>query len=103
MKKDYLSCDCKAQRTTFSELQKRLGNFVKVSDKGTRHTVIDFENGQVLQSYNSIVGVRIGCNYYFSALHDCSNTTSRQVKRWCNMTAQERRNALESGIAAYFG
>lgn len=104
MKKNYLSCscDCKAQRTTFSELQKQLGNFVRVTDKGARYACIEFEHGQVFQSYNSIVGVRIGCKYYFGALHDYSNTTNRQMINWCGMTAQERRNALQSGIAVSF-
>lgn len=89
------------------ELMSKLGAFVRVENAPSRNGygsapnqfILTFENGEVFQSYRSMVGIYMNGKYYFTQKHDCSNTTCGHVKRWCNMTAQERRNALQCGSA----
>ena len=94
---------------TRNELMSKLGAFVRVENAPSRNGyghapnqfILTFENGQVFQSYATLVGARIDWRYYFMPQHDCSNTTSGHVGRWCGMNTKERRKAIEDGTAFY--
>lgn len=61
---------------------------------------LTFEHGFMLQSYSSIVAVKVyGMPWIFGARHDYSATTNRHMKEFCGYTAQERRDMIESGEA----
>lgn len=92
-----------------SQLYKKLGNFVSVNNAPSRNGynvapnqfIIEFENGRVLQSYNSIVA---GILYhdgsrerFVTEKHDYSQTTSRFVGQFLGMNLNERRNAIKCG------
>lgn len=94
---------------TKRELMGKLGEFIRVENAESRNGcgsapnqfIIQYQNGEVFQSYHSLVGARIGGQLYFSGYHDYSNTTSGHCKRWCGFTAPERRKGLETGQFIY--
>ena len=56
-----------------------------------------YENGEVLQSYSTIVAARCGGKYYFTDDHNCSVTTAKQVTQWSGISTAERNKGLKSG------
>lgn len=86
-------------------LFKKLGKFVSVENTESRNGCgsapnqfkIRFENGEVFQSYSTLIGVKFNGEYYFSNAHDYSNTTSSHTTRWCGYDCKERRKGLENG------
>lgn len=90
------------KRTT---LCKKLGKFIRVENCDSRNDrgkapnqfELTFENGTVFQSYDSLIGVRIGTDLFFTNMHDYSNTTSAHCTRWCNKNSKERRKGLTDG------
>lgn len=84
-----------------SSVSRKLGAFKSVSNFMNKNQFeLRFENGSVLQSYKSIVAVKIvGMPWMFGAAHDYSNTTCRHMCAFCGMSAKERRKALESNQA----
>lgn len=87
-----------------SEVMEKLGKFISVENCASRCTgtapnqfELTFENGSVFQSYSSLIGVRIGNQYYFTSDHYYSNTTSGYCGRWCGYNCRERRKGLEDG------
>jgi len=96
---------------TMSQLSAKLGTLRKITNgpsrngygKAPNQFIIYYENGEVFQSYETIVGVYIRSEgrYYFGCEHDCSNTTSGHVGRWCGYNAKERRKGLADGTFGY--
>lgn len=88
----------------YSELCEKLGKFIRVENLDSRNGCgkapnqfeLTFENGFVMQSYNSIIGAKIDGQYYFTNYHDYSNTTSSHCTRWCMYNCKERRKGLEN-------
>ena len=88
-------------------LKNKLGRFIKVrpiisekSGEAVRNQYeLEFEHGYAFQSYDTLIGIYVGCKYYFSDMHDCSTTTSKYCGQWCGMNGKERRAALQSGKA----
>jgi hypothetical protein len=89
-----------------SEVSKLLGAFIRVENAPSRNGygkapnqfILHYKNGEVFQSYDSIVGVMIdGYGLYFGVAHDYSNTTSGYVGRWSGFNTKERRQGIESG------
>lgn len=88
-------------------LKNKLGRFIKVrpiiserSGEAVRNQYeLVFEKGYAFQSYDTLIGIYVGCKYYFSDSHDCSTTTSKYCGQWCGMNGKERRAALQSGKA----
>lgn len=82
-----------------SSVTRKLGAFKGVSNFINKNQFeLTFENGRVLQSYSSIVAVKVfGMPWMFGSDHDYSNTTNRHVKAFCGMSVQDRRAAIESG------
>lgn len=88
-----------------AELMKMLGTFVRVENgvsrngcgKAPNQFIIEHENGEVFQSYSTLIGARIKGKYYFTNYHDCSNTTSSHCGLWCGCNAKERRKGLAEG------
>ena len=94
---------------TRKELDERLGAFVSVKNARSNASgrevanqfIIQFENGEILQSYRSLVAAWIAGMRYFGGDHDYSNTTCRHLKEFCRMDAATRRDMLESETAIY--
>lgn len=87
---------------TYSELLGLLGPEIKKQQLNhCNATVVTFQNGVALVSYSTMVAAKINNKYYFTSKHDCSNTTCKQVKTWCGLGAQMRRNMIESGEAVF--
>ena len=83
-------------------LMKKLGAFIDAEQGDVKNEMIlKFENGSLLQSYDSKVAARCGGMWYFFRDHDYSNTTNRHVIRFCGMNMPRRRKALEDGSAIY--
>lgn len=82
-----------------SELTKKLGAFVRVREFGgvRNQFQLYFENGVMMQSYESPCVVRCGGETYLTDAHDFSRTTMKYVKQFTGLTADERRKGLESG------
>lgn len=88
-------------------LKNKLGRFIRVcpvisdrSGEAVRNQyVLEFEHGYAFQSYDTLIGIDVGCKYYFSDMHDYSTTTSKYCGYWCGMNCKERRAALQSGKA----
>lgn len=98
--------------TPIAELLPQLGTFQKVeslesgrsykhpdSNKAVRSQyIVVFENGQLFQSYDSIIGLKFkGGKLYLSEKHDFSNTTNKYCTTWCGLDAKERREGLKNG------
>lgn len=92
-----------------SEIMKRLGGFRAVENTPSRNGygsapnqfILTFENGEVFQSYATLIGVKIGRELFLTADHDCSNTTSGYCGRWCGYDCKTRRKMLADGRAVY--
>lgn len=84
-----------------ASVNRKLGKFLGVSNFMNKNQFeLKFEKGRMLQSYQSIVAVKVcGMPWMFGVDHDYSVTTNKHVKQFCDMSAQERRNAIESGDA----
>lgn len=73
-----------------------LGSFVSAKNCG-KSTILFFEHGRVLQSYQTVVAANVRGELYLSDAHGCSATTNRHVKDFCGLTKQEREKMLEDG------
>lgn len=90
---------------TRKDLSAKLGAFVSVKNGASRNGynqapnqfIIKFAGGEVFQSYQSLIGAYIDGRYYFTRNHDYSSTTCLHTKKWCGMTAEERRKGLADG------
>lgn len=88
-----------------SELMAMLGDFISVKNTPSRNGhseapnqfQLRFEHGQVFQSYQALVGAKIGGQLYVTKYHDYSKTTSQHMTKWCGYDTKERRDMLESG------
>ena len=95
---------------TYKELSNLLGNFVSVSNAPSRNGmgkapnqfIIEFENGRVLQSYETPVAAKCNGQLYFGSYHDYSATTNRFVKDFCGRNKNERNKLLENDEAILF-
>lgn len=92
------------------EVFEMLGRFVRVSQMKSNRTgrpiadqlILKHENGEVFQSYKSIIGARIdGQGYFFTSKHDYSNTTSKYCTEWSGYDTKSRRDGLMSGKFGY--
>lgn len=85
---------------TYSELLVQLGLEIKKRRLNyCRAKVVTFQNGEALVSYSTMVAAKINNKYYFTAKHDCSQTTNYHVRAWCRLGAPERRTMIQSGEA----
>ena len=87
-----------------STLMKKLGDFIRVENLPSRQVgtapnqfELTYKNGTVFQSYSTLIGVRLGNQYYFTDSHDYSNTTSGYCSRWCDVDCKNRRKGLANG------
>lgn len=92
---------------------KKLGAFKGVRNAPSRNGygtapnqfIIQFKNGRILQSYNTIVcgelyGKSNSC--FVTSAHDYSTTTSRFVGQFLGMNLNERRKAIKDGTLMYY-
>lgn len=89
------------KKIKMSSVTRKLGAFKGVSNFMNKNQFeLQFEHGRVLQSYQSIVAVKVfGMPWMFGSDHDYSVTTNKHVKAFCDMSKQERLEALEMGEA----
>jgi hypothetical protein len=87
---------------TLKSLQRELGKFVSVrnmmgqSGNVPNQFIITYENGEIFQSYDSIIAVK--CNgLYLSDKHDYSATTNKYCIQFTNYNTKERHQGLENG------
>lgn len=81
-----------------SILLKKLGVYKSVTSLGVDQTQINFENGKILQSYNSLVGVVYDGTVFVGKDYDYSKTTSKYLNLFCGMTAKECSINIDKGI-----
>lgn len=92
-------------KVNYSSLKSMLGNFIGVENlpsrngcgKAPNQFFVKYENGNIFQSYDSVIGAKINGTLYLNNLHDYSKTTSGYCTRWTGLTAQERRKGLKDG------
>ena len=77
-------------------LLKKLGRFVKVRAVQTNQTEIIFENGVALQSYDSLVAVRLKTDgvLYVGEDYNYSVTTSKYINKVFGATSKEIANHI---------
>lgn len=87
-----------------------LGNFVSVENAPSRNGngkapnqfIIQFANGSLFQSYDSIVAGKLGNTRFVTNKHDYSPTTNRFVSQYLGgMRLDERRKAIKNGELQY--
>lgn len=90
--------------TKFSTLSKKLGTFRGITQLEARrggHTtnqfIAQFKNGQVFQSYSTIIGVKMNGKIYLTPAYDCSKTTMYYTDKWLDMKISDIRKKLFSG------
>ena len=94
-----------AKTITKNDLIKLLGTFNKVesmtsprTDDAVRNQFkLKFDNGTMFQSYDTIIGARIGSQLFLSSSHQYSKTTSAYCTRWCGMNGREREAGINAG------
>ena len=84
---------------TKDELTKKLGAIKKVRKNGTKTVVIECENGDMLQSYQTVVAATCCGKLYLFPKHACSNTTNRHLIEYCGLNKSARLEALENEVA----
>lgn len=97
------------KKVNYSSLKSMLGNFVSVENlpsrngcgKAPNQFLVKYENGNIFQSYDSVIGAKINGTLYLNNKHDYSNTTCGYCKRWTGLTAQERRKGLKDGTIIF--
>ena len=94
------------ERLTKNALFIALGPFVSVENAPSRNGygkapnqfIINFKNGKVLQSYDSIVAFIANGERFVTTKHDYSTTTSRFVGQFLGgMNLAARRKAIKNG------
>ena len=89
-----------------AELLKKLGGILHVSNLSSPRTGnsvpnqfnLTCQNGSALQSYDSLIAVRVGDTLYLTDRHDFSVTTSKYATEWTGLTTKERREGLKNGV-----
>lgn len=84
-----------------SELQAMLGTFVRTTRDSSRSTILVYENGTQLQSYNTVVAARCKGTLYLYPEHEYSKTTCKHVTQWCGYSTAERRSMLDKEQAVF--
>lgn len=89
------------KKIKMSSVSRKLGKFKSVKNYMNKNQFeLTFENGCLLQSYQSIVAVKVfGMPWMFGSDHDYSVTTNKHVKQFTGYSAKDRRKALESDEA----
>lgn len=88
----------------FSTLAKKLGAFRCVDSLESRRGgnasnqfVVRFENGEIFQSYRTIIGVKLDGKVYLTSSYNCSMTTIYYTVQWLNMKISDIRTKISSG------
>lgn len=97
------------EKAKIQEIKDKLGKFIKVepiilprSGEAVRNQYkVRFENGNLYQSYDTLIGIRTGGKLYLTRSHEYSTTTSKYCREWCGYSGEERRKGLESGKFVY--
>lgn len=90
---------------TRTELRDKLGNFIRVegiesprSYENVRNQYeVIFENGNIFQSYDTLIGARVNGKLYLTDDHNYSTTTAKYCRVWCGYDTKERQERLADG------
>lgn len=96
--KESMTVEVKA--TSMEVLRKMLGDYVR-SERIARNNqwVHHFKHGTLMQSYYSVVGVKVRGKTYYGPDHNFSATTDKYIYKWCGVGRKDREAALLSGKA----
>lgn len=90
--------------TKFSTLSKKLGTFRGIQPMEARRGgnasnqfIANFKNGQVFQSYSTIIGVKLDGKVYLTSAYDCSKTTMYYTDQFLDMKISDIRKNISSG------
>lgn len=82
---------------TKTQLTKKLGSFVKVKNfENKNQFTIEYQNGEVFQSYETLIGAKINGVLFLSNAHTRSKTTSKHTHLWCGLDRKERERGLKN-------
>lgn len=85
------------------DLMELLGEFKSVEKMPARNGndfvfnqfILTYENGEVFQSYKSLVGAKTGGRLYLTRFHDYGDSTSKCCSGWCGLAPEERRRGIK--------
>ena len=81
------------------ELNGRLGKFIGARNISANNQFeIKYANGSAFQSYNTLIGAKIGNDLYLSEWHNFSSTTSKYCAIWCGLDTKTRNKMLTNGM-----
>ena len=84
--------------TTKKELTAKLGEFKNVKPLANNQVVLVYENGEIFSSYETIIGYKVGYNYYLTADYKYSTTTSKWCNKWLGVDSKTRDKAIKNGV-----
>lgn len=83
---------------TQKELSKKLGGFKGVENFYNKNQfLLRYQHGEIFQSYNTIIGIKIKEQIYLTPSHTYSMTTSKHTTLWCGFDKKERLKQIENG------
>lgn len=83
---------------TKKELMQKLGEFKKVSPLANNQNVLVYENGEIFSSYETIIGFKVGYDYYLTTDYKCSKTTSKWCNIWLGVDSKTRDKAIKNEV-----
>ena len=78
------------------ELLSQLKGFEKIKQPLPNMVEVEFENGSLMQSYETIIGVFLDGRYYFNADARMSRTTMKHTSQWCGMDLKTRETLADN-------
>ena len=83
---------------TKKELTAKLGEFKNVKPLANNQVVLVYENGEIFSSYESIIGFKVGYDYYLTNLYNYSTTTSKWCNKWLGVDSKTRNKCIKNGV-----
>lgn len=83
---------------TKKELTKKLGEFKNVKPLANNQIVLVYENGEIFSSYETIIGFKVGYDYYLTDSYNCSTTTSKWCNTWLGVDTKTRDKVIKNKV-----
>lgn len=78
-----------------NKIIEKLGLFTHMKFPRPNYAIIYFENGYIVQSYSTVVCIRLFGKFYFDKTWAISRTTARHVSETIGITATEIRDRIK--------
>lgn len=75
----------------------KLKNFKRVSVMGSNHFIVVFENGNIFQSYDSMIAIKVNGIMHLTSKWNYSPTTGRYRNTYLGETKKETQNNIDNG------